>query len=527
VAALGELLGIPKLPLPDWDAPDATWLERCQSDVDITARSLLQLMDWWDAGRYGNWSLTGPSTGWSSYRHRRPAPRVLVTPDQDARDLEQRAVTGGRRGVARVGQLPLGLYADIDLTTAHLTVMGNYRLPARRLRSFDQLDPGAHELRSQVIDVLAECVVTTQAPRYPWDSGHGLFYPVGTFPTVLAGPEIRDALGRGELVSIGRGYVYSLADHMADWAHWLAGLLDDRNQDTPPTARLAAKHWSRCVPGKWAGHTSEVVSRVPDPRPGWSLERGWLAHERRPADFLLIGGELWTIRRDDWAEDAFPAILAWIQSHTRLALGRVLELAGSAALVCNTDGALVDVQQLLGARLFADRPAPRTDHQRLAWLGEWCELANQELAPFVVRPKGAAKAVTVLSPQHLLLDQERRLAGVPRSAVALGGLEYAFTAWPKLRLQLVRADGPGYVTEHRTTNLSRIAPAGWLTQGGEVVPIALAWSGGAARILPPTWDTSAPGMALEVRTRQHQVPRRALDDYGWPADPWQPGAVAP
>jgi hypothetical protein len=524
--AIGLLLGRRKLALPDWDAPDSVWLERCQRDVDITAEALEQLMSWWDAGAYGNWSLTGPSTGWSSYRHRRPAPRVLVEPDPAARALEQRAVTGGRRTTTRLGQLPVGLYADLDLTTAHLTVMGNYKLPMRRIRHFDQLDPGARELRSTVLDVLAECVVTVQEPRYPWDSGHGLFYPTGTFSSVLAGPEIRAAMARGELVSIGQGYVYTMADHMADWAHWLAGLLADDAEGVPPMVQVAAKHWSRCVPGKWAGHTSEVISRVPDPRPGWSLERGWLVHDRRPADFLLIGGELWTIRRDDWAEDAFPAVLAWIQSHTRLALARFLELAGPAAILCNTDGALVDVQQLVDELEFAPGAQPRTDAQRLAALAAWCEWANPELAPFVIRPKGATKAVTVLSPQHLLLDKERRLAGVPRSAVALGDLEYSFTAWPKLALQLVRQRGPGYTTAHRKVDLGHIAPAGWLTEGGDVVPPTIDQAAGPARVLPPTFDTSAPGQQLAPISQQHQVMRRVLADSGWAIPPVMRGPQA-
>lgn len=514
VEELGEKLGIAKVPLPDFTDADDAWHHRCAIDVDITETAISQLMDWWDRGRYGNWSLTGPATGWSSYRHRKPAPRVLVEPDPDARALEMRAVTGGRRGVSRVGLLPLGLYADVDVTTAHLTVMGNYFLPARRLRSFAQLEPDDVALRSQVLDCLAECVVNTESPRYPWDSGRGLFYPTGKFTSVLAGPEIRAAHDRGELVSIGRGYVYTLGTHMQPWAHWLAGLLDERATDVPPTAALAAKHWSRCVPGKWAGHTSEVVSKVPDPRPGWALERGWLPREQQPADFLRIGGELWTIRRDDWAEDAFPAILAWIQSYTRLALNRMVDLSGGAVRVCNTDGALLDVHALAESYDGLQPPHGRSDAALLRWLDQWCATVSAITAPFVVRPKGAAKSVTVLSPQHLILDDKRRLAGVPSSAVALGGHEYKFTAWPKLRMQLVRNTRPGYVTEQRKADLSSIAPAGWLTEGGSVIPPTVVEAFPDNPVRPPLWDQSVDGMALAPLARQHPVLRRALTGLG-------------
>ena len=515
VEQLGEALGLPKLPLPEPGASEAEWLRRCRRDVDITERSLSQLMDWWQAGQYGNWSITGPATGWSSYRHRKPRPHVLVEPDPDARDLEQRAVTGGRRSVARVGGLPLGLYADLDLITAHLTVMSSEQLPMERLRRFESLPLDARVIHARPYDVLAECTVELRSPRYPWQSGHGLFYPTGTFTTVLAGPELREALARDELRAIGPGYLYLMGDHMEPWAHWLAGLLDERNADVPEVARLAAKHWSRCVPGKWAGHTSSVIERIPDPRPGWHLERGWLSVGGSPADFLRIGGELWTIKRDEWADDAFPAILAWIQSHTRRALNMLLDLLGPAAVTCNTDGGLVDVRALYreqGGRSLGGRPS---DRALLAWLDEWCADVSGYLLPFTVRPKGAAAGVTVLSPQHLLLDHERRLAGVPRKAVALGRFRYEFTAWPKLRLQLIREHGPGYVTDQRTVDLSHITPAGWLVESGAVIPPVVDLVDGSVVVRLPEWDQSAPGDRLAAPERQHTVLRRRLRESGW------------
>lgn len=510
VDGLGRLVNLGKLELPEWDDSDEAWWARCDRDVAITAKAIGQLIDWWDAGHYGNWSITGPSTGWGSYRHRRPRPRVLIDPDPEARALEARAVTGGRRGVARIGRQPPGLYADLDLVTAHLVAMSERLLPMRRLRSFDQLPLDAHALDSSVLDVLAECVVETSSPRYPWDSGAGVFYPIGRFATVLPGPEIRAARARGELVSIGAGYEYLLGSHMVGWARWLASILDEGNPDVPAVARLAAKHWSRCVPGKWAGHTSEVIRRAPDPRPGWHVERGYLADSKRPADFLLVGGELWTIARDEWADDAFPAILAWIQSHTRLAVNALADALGPALLTLNTDGALVDVPAAL--RRLAPELEPRrmTELRQLQALDAACVALGPALAPFTVRIKGAARAVNIISPQHLVLDGEKRLAGIPRRAVQLAEGRYEFTQWPRLRVQLQREHTPGYTTRKRTADLTNVAPTGWLLSTGEVVT-PLAWmQDGEGSIAPPHWDLPGSGDQLAPANRQHPVLRRAL-----------------
>lgn len=510
VETLGQLVGLRKLSLPDWDDSTEAWQARCQRDVAIIAKALGQLMDWWDEHHLGNWSLTGPATGWSSYRHRRPAPRVLIVPDPEARALESRAVTGGRRQVWSLGPQPSGLYADLDIATAHLTAMSECALPFRRLRHFPALELDDRRLDSRVVDILAECEVETGTPRYPWDSGKGVFYPVGRFTTVLAGPELREARRRGELRRIGPGWTYGMSHHMADWARWLATLIDQDNRDVPPAVRLAAKHWSRCVPGKWAGHTSEVVDRRPDPRPGWAVERGFLATGRRHADFLRVGGELWTIVRDEWADDAFPAILAWIQSYTRVSLGRLLDQLGTAPLACNTDGVVVNVDRvpLAPGRTLGDQPLSLTHklQQLDILLAGWDQLT----APFVVRIKGAAGAVQVISPQHLILDDERRLAGIPRKAQVLGGGRYRFTQWPRLRVQLQRDLPAGYTALEVTRDLQHVPPTGWLLDTGEVVP-AHVWPGPAGdSVSAPWWASRDPEAGLAPLERQHPVLRAVL-----------------
>lgn len=514
VQALGELLDNPKLDLPAEADSEAAWWARCEQDVEITADAIVSAMDWWDSGHFGNWSVTGPATGWSSYRHRRPAPRVLVVPDDDARRFEMRAVTGGRREVRKVGVLEPGLYADLDLVTAHLSAMAGLRLPWKRLGTFDRLDLDHHALESSAVDVLAECIVRTEAPRYPWDSGQGVFYPVGTFRSVLSGPEVREARSREELVSIGAGYLYLLSDHMRSWAVWLAGLLDPALTDVPAAARLMAKHWSRCVPGKWAGRSSDVLRRDPDPRPGWAVERAVLMPERRPADILRIGGERWTIIRDEWADDAFPAILAFIQGATRVAVGRLIDHLGPALVSVNTDGVLIDVAAHMRGRLGLDPDILVGGMDALRWLDMACQTWDGELEPFSVRVKAAAGNVQVISPQHLILDNERKLAGIPQRAKKLADGRFTFTQWPKLRVQLQRPEPTGYLTKQATVDLAHIPPTGWLLDDGQVVPATIHQDAAGKDALGPSWEAVGPTATLGPTARQHPVLRPLVRSTG-------------
>jgi hypothetical protein len=513
VADLGKVMGAPKLKMPTWDAPIGEWFTYCERDARIVSDAMTQLMDWWDANAVGNWSLTGPSTGWGSYRHMKPGPDVLIDPDPAARDFEAEAITGGRRLVSRIGKLEPGLFADLDIATAHLQAMRSCRLPWRRVREFDSLPLNHHLLSAEFMDIIADVEIETHAPRYPLRTESGVFYPVGRFRTTLPGPEVRDALRRGELRSVGRGIAYATSPHMAPWADWIASLLDATATDTPPAVRIAAKAWSRSVPGKWDGHTSEVVSREPDLRPGWSVEHGFIYPGRHKADFLTLAGECWTIRRDVWADDAFPAILAFIQSYTRLALGRIIDDLGAAVIVANTDGVIVSVPEV---------PAGPTEFQPgegtgvrdwLRWLDWRCVDLSAVAAPFTVRVKSACCLLTVIGPQHILMGKKRKLSGVPKSARRGPNGRYVFQSWPKLHAQIERTGDGTYTTKRRSVSLANIPPAGWLWDDGRVTPMRL---GSRGVRFPTEYDSVRPDgsyAALAPIERQHPLLRPTMAAY--------------
>lgn len=510
VDQLGAILSCPKAKMPPYSAPDAEWWPYCERDVEIVTRGMIQLMDWWDAGGFGNWSLTGPATGWSSYRHRKPTPRVLVDPDPAAREFEAAAITGGRRYVQRVGKMPAGLYADLDMTTAHLTVMQAERLPCRRIRHFESMAVDDPHLTAAWLDVMAECELVTTSPRYPWRSPSGVFYPVGRFRTVLAGPELREAARRGELASIGPGYIYATSRHMQEWAGWIASILSPDSTETPPAVRLAAKSWSRAVPGKWDGHTSEVIERRPDARPGWLAEHGFIHTGHRKADFLLVGGERWTIARDLWSDDAFPAVLAWIQSYTRVALGRLIDTLGPAVLSANTDGAIVDVDAVpAGSTPYQpERTAATAD--RLRWLDWRMDELSDVTAPFTLRIKSAFGRLEILSPQHLVTGRVRHFAGVPARARRDRRGRFVFTSWPKLHVQIERPHGPTYATRQRTVRVDHVPPAGWLYVDGRVAPVRLDWP---FAVIPGHWSGTGwlwDGRELAPAIYQHPLLRPLL-----------------
>lgn len=532
---LGETLGLAKPPLPHPDDPEAAWLARCRADVEITTVALLRLLDEWDRRRLGWWSITGPASGWNTFlhfparsgaepegprAHRSDNPhasagagRVLVVPDPEARKFERSALYSGRRDVWKTGQLDGGPWAEIDLKQAHLTICAYLPLPYRRWASFRSLDLDDWRLEADGAGLVAQVVVRCHAPRYPLRHAGAVLHPIGEFATVLAGPEIREAKARGELVSVGRGYGYHLGHTMRDWAQWCLAVLADDGSEVEPMLQVAVKGWSRSVPGRWGMTHSREIKSGPSHVDAWSLEPITVGSPPQRGSIFHFGGRWAESLADQEADDSFPAVLAYVQSYCRLALNRILDALPESALVsCNTEGAWVDVAGLdiLGHR---DREAAGRSRspQELAAAG--IASLNIETSPLEVRIKQTARQLKVLSPQHHATDQARLYSGVPRSAEDLGGERYHFQTWPKLRGQIEKGDPRGYVREHRTVNLSGLPVSRWAFQDGACESVEARHDPERGTwLLPPSAELLARHGAL--RAVQHPVLRRVLQQWG-------------
>lgn len=488
VEHLGVRLGTPKPTLPGNDDSDAAWLARCEADVDIVAAALRQAMDWWDEHRLGCWSLTGPASGWNAYRHQRRGQPIVIDPNPRALAFERRTVTGGRRDAFRIGRLPRARYVEIDFERAHLTICRTMPLPRKRSRAFVGRPRESDWLDADRWGMIAEVTVRADTPRYPVHISGRQWYPTGTMRTVLAGPMLREAHERGDLVDVHRGWCYWLEPHMQSWADWLCRVLDTPPAEQLPAVDVMCKAWSRSVPGKWATRTSRQIEEMPSLIDGWAVERGIHHPSEQPFTALHIDGtQTWWLG-DQEGDDSFPAVLAWIQAHTRMRLNALVDaLPADHVVSCNTDGVIVKAHR-----------TPDLDRlARLTW-------------PLVPRVKAVYHDVTVIGPNHLLLDGEQRLSGVPASAPLVDEMTWGWHTWPSLRRQLELAPDGGYVRQRRTVDLSAVPVTRWVLRDGRTVPVETRTNSVGGTEIVPWGEFHHPLMHEAIRRPQHPVLEAAL-----------------
>ena len=512
LAELATITGIVKPQLPDGDDA-ASWMTRCAADTLILHTALLTAMDYHDAHQLGRWAMTGAAIGWNTMRHLQaartskrarkarqlqglpgvdPAAQpIIISPDPAGLTHDRLAIYGGRRQTWRHGRLPAGDYHEVDFERAYQTIMASCPLPRSRGRWFEELPTD-----SRLVDdpchqwgIIAEVELDTDTPRWPcrvpvtptalppgpardqtgMPSGAKtrVFYPVGRFRTVLAGPDIAEARRLGCLRSVRHGQVHQLGRAIQPWAQWSLAAQD--NPDTPGVVRLALKHQGRAVAGKWAQRSWTKTVIGLSTTYGWSYQDAWVNDSQTRGAIIDMAGTKFLSVPDRDGDNAYPAVLAWIESYTRVALGRAIDRLGAGAVVqCDTDGMIVDTRSVVTAgesngHAAGDRVPAGGD------LTGALTATMDDTAPLRLRDKTAYRTLEIVGPQHLTLDGHKRWSGVPGSAQRQADGSYSAWTWPKLAWQMTNGDSRGYTRVVQTYRLANSYAPGWLLSDGTVV----------------------------------------------------------
>lgn len=470
LADLGQHVGIAKPMLPAEDDSHEAWAARCHADVDILRVAVLTMMDWWDAQDLGHWTVTGAGQAWQCYK-RTLAPRQLVIDhDPQILEIERRAVYGGRRDAFRTGPLPPGRYAEVDFTAAYPTVAASFPLPAKVACPISD-EHRRLALRGRVPGgMLAEVTICTSVPRWPVRAGGRVLYPVGRFKTTLAAPDIQAAADAHVLEAVHDGYLFTLTNHLRDWARQVLEWVNDKTGKIPAVVKVWAKLASRAVIGKFGQRGWSTVPYVGPPCDGWSVEQTSDLNTGMRGVITGVNGDYWLSWADQRGEHERPAVLAWVEAHVRCRLGAVIAGPYGAGIVqCDTDGVMVS-HTVLG-QLAAALPDRWTGGRSTpAGTPEIIEAWNDSAYPLQFREKTQFARGVVYGPQHVILDGKPRFAGVPKGAWQTGESTWMARLWPGLTWQSQHGVHDGYARPVQPYRVSGTYAAGWTLADGATRP---------------------------------------------------------
>lgn len=473
LSSLAARMGGHKVDLPRNDDGTDAWWARCAGDVDLLARAVLGLMAWWDEHELGRWSISGPSCGWNAMRHFATQPQHVIMPDAAEVAFDRLAVRGGRKDTARLAGSDKGPWVELDLTAAYPTVAAHLPLPIKRSWAFDGLPVGTRWLDNPFWAPMAECVISTDRPRFPVRHGEVTWYPCGTFSTVLAAPEIRWARELGCLVSIGRGFMHKMGMTLRPWATWVLDPSRGGTVEVPPVAALATKSWGRSVIGKFAARSQTAELLPGQAAASWRMQEGWDSRVGRKGAELEAGGSKWWVTYDGDTESCYPAVLAWVESEVRVRLGRVLDRLGDRWVTCDTDGLILDAADAAGWLAAEGAQIGSKPRDALGWAQVVCDRLAPLVAPLSLRPKRVIESLRTWGPQHMVVDGRPRMAGVRSDARELGPGRFVARDWPGMAWQMAHSTPGAYRRPERTSTFRAPTVHRWVLANGRCWPVEM------------------------------------------------------
>jgi hypothetical protein len=395
---VAQLFGMARHDTPQQSSHHMAWEAHARRDARIIRTAVDAYADWVRADDLGSLAVTGNGQAWRAFRRRFMTSGVLIHNDSEAREAERRAMWTGRCEAWWRGTIDFAVVHEWDLTAAYTNIVRESQVPVLlHGRTVDgaPIDRYLHDRR---YELLAEVDVETEAPVVPaLQAGH-IVWPVGRFPTVLWGPELRTAVDSGAAVRLRRGWLYRRAPALREWGDWVIGGLDDTSADNPAWRRAILKRWGNVLIGHFAMQYPEWR------KVGWSPDydvRCTPMHEVESGEasmLMQVGHDVW--ERCGMRDSVYyaPMITGWVMSEARTRLWQIMQqLPPRALLYVDTDSLLVTDQ----------------------WLREMTDLQDSHVGRGL-RLKRSWDGISIYGPRQVVTGQAARIAGLPKGATRTG-----------------------------------------------------------------------------------------------------------
>jgi hypothetical protein len=343
LANIGRSMGLPKGEDPGVWCTKEERLDYCVNDVDILRKFMCAFIDFTNDNDLGNFANTGASQAMHAWRHRfaptyvqksgRTAVKVFPTRGPDFETLERAAYYAGRVGADTIGDLQDIHYVDVN--SLFPSVMLQEKFPYQLRGQGETMSlPQLRALLGRGEGIIAEVTLCSDKDWYPMRGEERLLFPVGTFTTTLATPEIQLALDEGQLLSVGKWQSYLMADLFSEYINYFYQLrLRFKAEGNGLWEYICKVTFLNSLYGKFGQKAPEWVE---DDTVTWPEHD----HLGRPTGYLMQIDDIeyrrigYTIERKledsdrGSAKTAFVAIACHVTSHARLRLLEGIRIAG-------------------------------------------------------------------------------------------------------------------------------------------------------------------------------------------------------
>jgi hypothetical protein len=450
LSAIGERLGLQKLPMPDPSESDNVWKLYCTRDVEVLKMGMEGYIGFVRENDLGSLALTGPAQAMTAYRHRFMEERIILHRYDAVIEQERASYHGGRTEAFFIGTVPTTPIYYLDVTSMYASQMREHTFPCELLGEFH--NPTIADMRSLIkrYEVLVDCDLDTPLPVVPVRQDK-LVFPVGSFCATLAGPEFNLCWQSGYVRKVYRVIVYRRGRPFPGYVDYFWSIRQQSMSEGDATMKWFSKLLLNSLYGKWGQRNPvyEVGDALPGELPGITTVISTATGRRESR--LTFGGKTWLKTGEAAARWTQVALASWITSYARVRLWELFLVAGlDHVYYCDTDSLFVD----------------QKGYKNLTG-----EIVPNAIGALDLRTKG--ETLTIHGPKDYVLDKEVALKGVPRSAQKLSEGVYSYMTFDRFRTRLRRGT-PDMIRQREVIKtVKRVYDKGEVLSSGEVKPLTL------------------------------------------------------
>lgn len=432
IEALGKILGVSKMAMPDFNEPDSVWYPYCERDVEILAKSVDAYRSMVLEHNLGTFSLTIASQAFNAFRHRFEHADIYIHNREPALELERDGYYGGRVECYQLGEFKSGPYYKLDVNSMYPSVMKEAPYPVKLVGVRD--NPTIEEVWTWTLSkyTIARCKLFAKAPYYPKRFGGRLCFPIGMYQTVLHQVELLTALNHGHIDSVDRIAIYERGDLFSSYVSTLYALRRRYDDEGNAVFAYIVKLLLNSLYGKFGqrGRTTTIVGEMGN-------DECWVREAvdgttGQPIIYRCINGTIWKEEREGESYHSFPAIAGAVTAYGRHQLLTLILKAGwgnvfyvdTDSLIVNKDGLQHLTEDLSPTQLGGLKVEAEANEMSLLGLKRYTFGGD-------VKNKGIKKGAKLIGPNLYEVEKWRQI----RSALMEGDLSHYYVDTVKIQLQ--------------------------------------------------------------------------------------------
>lgn len=460
----------PELSGESWinNAPPVRWCNAVAEWLETYFRAVIDL----DLGGPEHTAATQAMQG---FRHAYMGHAIHIHDSATALEFERHALYGGRcecryvgylHSGAKPGILPghavdaaavrydVGPITHFDVNSLYPAVAKDAMLPVRLAGMSKHVGHNTLIAACKNCCVVAWCHVTTSVPVAPLRHEGLTVFPIGTFQTVLCGPEILLVLKSGGNV---RALYMAVYEGRPIYTKWVRQLHAARlNYDVQGRHGMAdvCKRILNASFGKWAQRSKKWVDYPEHIPPGPYMQ--WLQRCGETDELESWRSIAWNVQRlcpQGESNESFPAITAYINSLGRVRLWELIEAAGQTNVYYYDTDSLI-VNDAGRERLLSSGQVEGKTLGRLKVVGSYSNLR-------------------IMGRQAYMADGKLTLSGANSPAIAIDASHALALKAAPLQHYLVKGEQPGLDRHTARVRTTRRYLHGHVLPDGSVRPILM------------------------------------------------------